>query len=270
MVAASGKAAVANAKATGSCEVGMCLKYVRTWWEIGSLYPDAITAWREAKQKHPDDTSPPLGAPVFWQGGQHGHIAIYVGGPDMRSTDCTHSGDVSTAHGSWVRNQWGYDYLGWTGDLNGVDLPLDTGGGDEDVAKYGSFGGPGITAEADNEWRKVKLTDENADSADIHNPDKAALHLGPARYTAMLSLAENRHDEAATLLVRWVECDEDSDNIVSASTPHEYVLSSGETDLRDTYVDTCSKGNYIRAEVMARGSQVRIAGVAVKVIFWPT
>lgn len=125
MVASSGKDAVANARAQGSCEPGMCLKTVRQWWGIASLHPDAITAWREAADKHPGDKEPPLGAPIFWEGGQYGHVAIYVGGPDLRSTDCTTTGDVSDAHGSWVRNTWGYDYLGWTGDLNGVRLPLE-------------------------------------------------------------------------------------------------------------------------------------------------
>lgn len=129
MVAASGREAVDNAREYGSCSPGMCLKYVRTWWEVPSLYPDAITAWREAEHKHGGDRAldPPLGAPVFWAGGSegHGHIAIYTGGEDMRSTDCTVIGDVSDEHGSWVRKTWGLEYLGWTGDLNGVRLPLD-------------------------------------------------------------------------------------------------------------------------------------------------
>lgn len=132
MVASSGRQAVDNAREQTTCEPGMCLKNVRQWWGIASMYPDAITAWREADRKHPDDKEPPLGAPIFWEGGQHGHIAIYVGGPELRSTDCTSTGRVSDAHGSWVRNQWGYEYLGWSGDLNGVDLPLDDE--DDDMA----------------------------------------------------------------------------------------------------------------------------------------
>src|SRR4051794_10249684 len=107
MVASSGQAAVDNAHAQGSCEAGMCLKTVRQWWEISSLSPAAITAWEQAREKHPGDLEPPLGAPVFWGGGQHGHVAMYVGGPTIRSTDCTSTYDVSDAYGSWVRQTWG-------------------------------------------------------------------------------------------------------------------------------------------------------------------
>ena len=31
----------------------------------------------------------------------------------------------------WPERSWGYEYLGWTGDINGVDLPL--GGGEDEV-----------------------------------------------------------------------------------------------------------------------------------------
>jgi hypothetical protein len=31
----------------------------------------------------------------------------------------------------WPERAWGYRYLGWTGDINGVDLPL--GGKDDDM-----------------------------------------------------------------------------------------------------------------------------------------
>lgn len=144
--------------------------------------------------------------------------------------------------------------------------------GDDDMAKYASFGGPGITAQADGTWRKVKLSIEHADSGDVHHGEYAAVHLGKARYTAMVSLAECRHDDdpGATLLVRWAECEDDGDAVVAHSTAHEYVLSTGGTDLRDTYVDTCGAGHYVRAEVLARGGTVTVAATALKVIYWPT
>jgi hypothetical protein len=105
------------------------LKYVRTWWEVPSLYGSAIDAWNGARDKHPGDRKPPDGAPLFFRGGNYGHIVI--ADPDhegMRSTDCHSSGDVSDDDIGWTERTWGYDYLGWTGDLNGVTLPL----GDED------------------------------------------------------------------------------------------------------------------------------------------
>jgi hypothetical protein len=51
----------------------------------------------------------------------------------MRSTDCPSSGRVGDEAIAWIENNWGYDYLGWTGDLNGIDLPLGSTGTGDDV-----------------------------------------------------------------------------------------------------------------------------------------
>jgi hypothetical protein len=110
----------------------MCLKYTRTWLEIGSGAPDAITAWRNAKVKHPG-ASPPAGAPIFYEGGQYGHAALSLGGGKIRTTDAPGSGSVSTQNLDWPTDHWGYDYLGWTEDVNGVTIPYlkgSTGGGE--------------------------------------------------------------------------------------------------------------------------------------------
>lgn len=182
MVAASGKAAVANARDWTTCDPGMCLKIVRTWWEVPSSASDAQGAWDAAKDKHPGDKEPPLGAPIFWKGGSsgHGHIAIYVGGPELRSTDCTATGKVSDAHGSWVKQTWGLTYLGWTGDLNGVRLPLDED--DDDMpsdehimdlvrrAVQAELGDENAGVLSDRIAEKVwaeKLTYNSADGADV-------------------------------------------------------------------------------------------------------
>jgi hypothetical protein len=126
MVVQTANEAVGNADAYGSCEPGMCLKYVRTWLEIGSSAADAIGAWNAAKHRHPGDKHPPKGAPVFWKSGSggsgHGHIAIVRGG-NMRSTDIPSSGKVGNDDGSWPRIHWGQTYLGWTEDLNGILIP---------------------------------------------------------------------------------------------------------------------------------------------------
>jgi hypothetical protein len=117
--------AVANANRYTSYDVGMCLKWVRgPCWEVGSFYGSAIDAWNGAAHKHPGDRNPPKGAPCFYRGGSYGHIVIANGGP-IRSTDCQSSGRVSDAALSWPETAWGDDYLGWTEDLNGVNLPLE-------------------------------------------------------------------------------------------------------------------------------------------------
>jgi len=129
MVSQSANETVQRANSYKTCEVGMCLKYVRTWLGIGSKEPDAITAWNNAKVKHKGDQNPPKGAPVFWSGGQYGHIALAIDNSHGRSTDTTSSGKVSTQEGNWWKNNWGSKYLGWTEDLNGVKIPYLQGGG---------------------------------------------------------------------------------------------------------------------------------------------
>lgn len=133
MTARDGDAAVANARRFDTYAVGMCLQFVRgEGWEIGALYGSAIDAWHGAMDRHPGDRNPPRGAPCFYSGGQYGHIVLCTEpGKDprrMRSTDAPTSGRVSEQDLSWPEQAWNDDYLGWTGDLNGVDLPL---GGDE-------------------------------------------------------------------------------------------------------------------------------------------
>ena len=123
MVATSASEAVANANAYSSCEPGMCLKYTRTWLEIPSYYGSASDAWDGALFRHEGDRNPPAGAPVFYRGGQHGHVALSVGGGKVRTTDRPSSGKVSTVPLADIEHAWGYPYEGWTEDLNGVSIP---------------------------------------------------------------------------------------------------------------------------------------------------
>src|SRR5262245_16736555 len=126
MVVQTANDAVDNANSYSTCEIGMCLKYVRTWLEIPSLASDAIGAWNAAKNKHPNDRKPPRGAPLFWKSGSggsgHGHIALCKG-DTMRTTDKPSNGRVDNDDGTWPRVKWGQTYLGWSEDLNGIMIP---------------------------------------------------------------------------------------------------------------------------------------------------
>lgn len=134
MTARSARVAVENARSVNQYASGMCQQYVRLQcWQVPSLYGSAIEAWNGARLKHPDDRTPPLGAPLYYRGGQYGHAVIFVGGDDMRSTDCRTRGQVSDEAIRWVETHWGYAYLGWTGDINGVELPLGDSGEDDDM-----------------------------------------------------------------------------------------------------------------------------------------
>ena len=116
--------AARNARRYTTCSVGMCLRYVRTWLEIGSYYGSAIEAWRGASGKHWGDRTPPRGVPVFYEGGTYGHIALSMGHGKVRSTDAPYSGRVSTVDLNWPEQHWGQKYLGWTETLNGVRIPF--------------------------------------------------------------------------------------------------------------------------------------------------
>ena len=125
MTASSGPQAVQNGRAVHRYDQGYCQKYVRDpCWRVGSLYGSAIEAWNGARDKHPGDRTPPEGAPCYYRGGSYGHAVISVGGGRIRSTDCTSATYVNNANLAWPERAWGYEYLGWTGDINGVVLPL--------------------------------------------------------------------------------------------------------------------------------------------------
>lgn len=116
--------AYTNALADRINTPGMCLQQVRAWWGVGSKYGSAIAAWNGSPRKHRNDWHPPKGAPVFYSGGKYGHIAFSLGNGYVRSTDVAGVGRVGTVPLNWFKSRWGYTYLGWTGDLNGVGLPL--------------------------------------------------------------------------------------------------------------------------------------------------
>jgi hypothetical protein len=123
MTASGPDKAVANARSFTTYAVGYCQQFTRVSWEVGPGYGSAIEAWNGARHKHPGDRNPPPGAPTYYRGGKYGHAVVSVGGGRIRSTDCTRPGVVSENALNWPENTWNYEYLGWTEDINGVDLP---------------------------------------------------------------------------------------------------------------------------------------------------
>ena len=104
---------------------GMCLYETQAAFNAPHMYPNAITQWHAAKDKHPNDRTPKYGAPVYFAGGQHGHVAMYVGNGKVRSTDAGGRGKMATVSIDWFRQHWGYSYLGWTGDIGGQKITFD-------------------------------------------------------------------------------------------------------------------------------------------------
>lgn len=97
---------------------GYCLQYVRSAFGLAARYPSAIAAWKAATTRH-TDPRPPAGVPVFWAGGQFGHVAMSAGMGECWSTDATQAGRVDKVRIDDLSRAWRYTYLGWSEDLNG-------------------------------------------------------------------------------------------------------------------------------------------------------
>ncbi len=132
------EATASSAEASTSNDPGYCLQWSRERASIGALFPDAATAWRNAMHRHAGDRHPPRGAMVYWTGGSHGygHIAVSLGGGQIRSTDAGGAGRVATVDLSWPEYKWGLTYAGWADNVNDQVIPGVGGSEDDPLANY--------------------------------------------------------------------------------------------------------------------------------------
>lgn len=103
---------------------GLCLMFVRQMWGVAALHPNAITAWDECPPEHRHSGTAPPGAPIVWEVGQHGHVAVALGHGVCWTTDLLRRGKVDCAASALVGTRWRARRLGWMSQLNGVVLPL--------------------------------------------------------------------------------------------------------------------------------------------------
>lgn len=111
-----------------------CQLVTRTWFDApsagdvdGDGAADAEDGWkREPASARHFDRNPPRGVPVTWLGGSNdnGHRAISLGNGLIRSTDAAGTGKIGTVQLSWVENNWGMAYAGWSTTMNGFEIPL--------------------------------------------------------------------------------------------------------------------------------------------------
>lgn len=136
----------ARAKGEDSWETGQCLNFV--WWCIDGItsagYPDANTALADVNTLHAGDRNPPAGVPCYWTGSKYGHVALSLGGGNVRSTDYPNKYDVSTVSIDQLTAAWGRHYEGWAEDYNDTPIP---GVGEEDM--------PSSDEVADEVWTRV-------------------------------------------------------------------------------------------------------------------
>lgn len=101
-----------------------CLKAVRTWLGIPFLFGSAIVAWSHVPVGDRfGGHHPPAGYPMFWRVGSFGHVALSAGGGKCYSTDIKRRGRVDLVPMSLIHDRWGAHYLGFTTQLNEVELP---------------------------------------------------------------------------------------------------------------------------------------------------
>lgn len=144
---------------------GMCLQFTREAYAIPSKYNDAITAWKNAKHKHPTSSTSgiPEGVPIFLDkpSSQYGHVAVYVGGGRMVTTHASTNKIGEDSVSTWVHD-YGYTILGWSEDLNGVLIPTDdadhSGGSDDGKVKVPDVSTDGIWGSGTTKQRQALLT----------------------------------------------------------------------------------------------------------------
>jgi len=90
---------------------GYCEKAVENAWGTTGIWPSAIAHWQgaiNAGKAHPGDKSPPLGAFVYWNTSQFGHVGIADGNGGF------YSSSVNGAIGHGGNLNYFVNYLGWS------------------------------------------------------------------------------------------------------------------------------------------------------------
>lgn len=144
---------------------GYCLKACRTAWDLPGGTADADQWWADCpdEYKHPWDDAPPLGMPIYWEIGAHGHICLSDGTGKMYGTDIPVVDQIGHADTGAPQSQWGAKPVGWANWLNGAVLPLDTttpptNGSDRMLARLTAFRNADFTVEPG--WDSQPVFDE--------------------------------------------------------------------------------------------------------------
>ena len=106
---------------------GWCLRTCRTAWDLPADQPSALKEWQSipADMKSTKWWLAPAGAPHFWIGGKHGHVALQSGIKGfVWSTDAPVNDKIGKVSIFWFEKNWNYVYLGWSKEFQNVVLPV--------------------------------------------------------------------------------------------------------------------------------------------------
>lgn len=271
------KTTASRARSSGTWQPpGMCLQWTRTMAGVGAVYPDAATAWANAKKKHPGDRKPPEGAPTWYTGGSqgYGHACVSMGGGMMRSTDAGGAGRNATVDIGWPERAWGMRYAGWSEDINGVTVPGLSGAPapkpppeGEDMPEYVR-----ATAKArslGDGWQAITWDAVPADSTGkATKAGEAGLRIPGKRYVA--TLAAQVSIPSGVVRTRPTEGDASSGawKTVETSQAREHPATSGDTYLVDTRAGSCRAGDAMRLRWEINASGSRLVAAEVQLVYW--
>lgn len=104
---------------------GLCLRFVRSCFNVDALWPSAIVNWTEAPRKWrtSDPMDVPRGHAVHWRIGEFGHIALGVGDGKCISTDIRDPGQANLCRIDRIGEAWGAQLLGYVKVVNGEEAP---------------------------------------------------------------------------------------------------------------------------------------------------
>jgi hypothetical protein len=250
----------ANAEADQTNDPGYCLQQCRIWAGINSMYPDASTAWRNTNDRYPGNRQPPRGAAVYWTGGSkgYGHIAISLGGGNVRSTDAGGTGVVATRNLAWFDSHWpSLTYAGWAWDINEATIIHDQPQPppeEDPVPDYLSAQNKKGKTLAPNEWYPIDWDDPNSNASYFNQGDPGIKIQGP--YSASLNVDVTRTDDGIVQL-QFIEF---AGGEAVETNPIDAV---GKVDrARTSQVGSVAKDRVLRARVRAsKGGKLNSASI---------
>ena len=103
----------------------LCLRFARMAIGVPARYPTAQSAWNHIPPSRRHRGDAPAGYPEWWNTGKGraGHVGISDGRGNVYSNDILKHGKIDLVPRTRIHGKWGATYLGWSSNLNGVDLP---------------------------------------------------------------------------------------------------------------------------------------------------
>lgn len=251
---------------------GWCLRASRTAWGLPGGWNSANDWWAAvpAAHRHSWSTAPPLGAPVFFAGGNWGHIGLSDGRGGLWHTDGPTADRIGHTSINWPRDRWGFRNGGWASWLNGRALPVggastpsDPGGSTDNDAEGQAMDRSEITRRAAQQvgssWAWLTFDQELRDNADLHWRD-GILSLAGRRFDLVGAFDVRAADPARSSRVSVQAVVVNSQNSVSFAYPQQsWLVGPGLVGaLAASWSGFCSRDRRVRIRARSMDAPVNI------------